>query len=59
MAYTSSCLIALDKYPGIRPIGIGEVVHRIIGKAIMRTVKHDLQDAVGSIQLCAGKEAGM
>ena len=58
MAYTSSRLVALDKCPGIRPIGIGEVVRRIIGKAIMRTVRYDLQDAVGSIQLCAGQEAG-
>ena len=58
MAYTSSRLVALDKCPGIRPIGIGEVVRRIIGKAIMRIVKHDLQDAVGSIQLCAGQLAG-
>ena len=57
MAYTSSRLVALDKCPGIRPIGIGEIVRRIIGKAIMRIVKHDLQDAVGSIQLCAGQEA--
>ena len=58
MAYTSSRLVALDKCPGIRPIGIGEVVRRIIGKAIMRTVRYDLQEAVGSIQLCAGQEAG-
>ena len=54
----SSRLVALDKCPGIRPIGIGEVVRRIISKAIMRTVRYDLQDAVGSIQLCAGQEAG-
>ena len=58
VAYTSCRLIPLDKCPGVRPIGIGEVVRRIIGKAVMRTVKHDLQDAVGAIQLCAGQDAG-
>ena len=58
MAYTSCRLIPLDKCPCVRPVGVGEVVCRIIGKAVMRTVKCDLQDAVGSIQLCAGQDAG-
>ena len=58
LAYTSCHLIPLNKCPGVRPIGIGEVVRRIIGKAVMRIVKHDLQNAVGSIQLCAGQDAG-
>ena len=58
MAYTACRLIPLDKCPGVCPIGIGEVVRRIIGKAIMKTTKRYLQNAVGSIQLCAGQEAG-
>ena len=58
MAYTSCRLIPLDKCPGVRPIGIGEVVRRIIGKSVMQTIKHNLQDAVGSLQLCAGQDAG-
>ena len=57
-AYTSCRLIPLDKCPGVRPIGIGEVVRRIIGKSVMRTIKHNLQEAVGSLQLCAGQDAG-
>jgi len=57
-AYTACRLIPLDKCPGVRPIGIGEVARRIIGKAVMTTVKKDLQDAVGSLQLCAGQDAG-
>ena len=58
MAYTSCRLIPLDKCPCVRPVGVGEVVRRITRKAVMRTVKCDLQDAVGSIQLCAGQDAG-
>ena len=52
-AYTSCPLIPLDKCPGVRPVGILEYVRRITGKAVMRTVKYDLQDAVGFSQLCA------
>ena len=57
-AYTSCCLIPLDKCPGLRPIGVGEVGRRIIGKAVMKIVKYDLQEAVGATQLCTGQEAG-
>ena len=53
-AYTSCRLVPLDKCPGVRPVGIGEVVRRIVGKAVMKVVKRDLQEAIGSIQLCAG-----
>ena len=58
MAYTSCRLVPLDKCPGVRPVGIGEVVRRIVGKAVMKVVKRDLQEAIGSVQLCAGQEAG-
>ena len=32
--YTSCRLIPLEKKPGIRPIGVGEVLRRLIGKTI-------------------------
>ena len=51
-------LIALDKCPGVRPIGIGETVHRIIGKAILTTNSDEIQAAPGPLQLCAGQVAG-
>ena len=52
------CCIALNKFPGIRPIGVCEVVRRIIGKAIMTLVKDDIMEATGPTQLCAGQLAG-
>ena len=51
-------LIPLDKSPGIRPIGIGEVLRRIIGKSIMSVVKNDVSVSAGSLQLCAGQPSG-
>ena len=57
-AFVSSRLIALDKNPGVRPIGIGETSRRIIGKAILTTISEDIQDAAGPLQLCAGQDAG-
>ena len=47
-------LIALDKNPDVRPIGIGETPCCIIAKAVLSVIK----DAVGSSQLCAGQIAG-
>ena len=35
--------------PGVRPIGIGETVHRIIGKAVLAVIKYDILDAAGAL----------
>ena len=57
-AFTANRLIALDKCPGVRPIGVGETVRRIISKAVLSVIKSDVLEAAGSLQLCAGHEAG-
>ena len=53
-ALVASRLIALNKDPGVRPIGIGEVIRRVIGKAILSVVKSTVMEVTGSVQLCAG-----
>ena len=57
-AYLSCRLIPLDKNPGVRPIGIGEVLRRIIGKSIIYTIKPQIMDSAVDLQLCAGQQAG-
>ena len=51
-------LIALDKNPGVRPIGICEVIRRILAKAALSVIKNDIIDAAGPLQLCAGQPSG-
>ena len=51
-------LIPLDKMPGVRPIGVGEVLRRIIGKVVMSVVRKDVLNATAYQQLCAGQESG-
>ena len=42
----------------VRPIGVGEVIRRIIGKCVMKVIKPDVIDASGSLQACAGLKSG-
>ena len=48
----------MDKSPGVRPIGVSEVLRRIIGKAIMTVLKADILNLTGYQQLCAGLGSG-
>ena len=58
-AFLANRLIALHKFPGTRPIGIGETARRIIGKAIMKVIGAEVREAAGTTQMCAGQEAGI
>ena len=57
-AYTACHLIPLNKNPGVCPIGVGEVLRRIVGKPVMKVARQDLQHAAGSSQLCASQIGG-
>ena len=55
----ASRLIPLDKGNGeVRPIGVGEVIRRIIGKCVTRVAKQDVINASGAMQVCAGQKSG-
>ena len=56
--FLSSRLIVMDKHPGVRPIGVEEVVHCILSKAILQVISPDPIDAAGSSQLCASQTGG-
>ena len=55
----SNRLIPLDKGNGeVRPIGVGEVIRRLIGKCVSKIGKQDVIDASGATQVCAGHKSG-
>ena len=57
-AFVACRLIPLDKCPGVRPIGVGEVPRRILAKAVLRIVGQDVEEAAGPLQVCAGQDGG-
>ena len=57
-AFLSCCLVPLDKNPGLRPIGVGEVLRRIVGKVIVSTLRDDIITTVAPLQVCTGQESG-
>ena len=58
-ALMASRLIALDKCPGVRPIGVGEALRCILCKVIALATLTDLEDVCGVAQLCSELQAGM
>ena len=55
--FIASRPVPLDKNPGLRPIGVGEVLQRITGKVVMSMVKDNVTKEVEILQLCGGKDA--
>ena len=50
-AFFACRLIPLNKNPGVRPIGVCEIIRRVIGKAILSVIGGDIQSVTGAIQL--------
>jgi hypothetical protein len=48
----------MDKFPGVRPIGIGDVWRRLVAKCVITGAGHLATTSCGSDQLCAGLRAG-
>ena len=59
-SFVASRLIPLKKDDnGTRPIGVGEVLRRIVGKSITKVLRDDIQHACGAIQTCSGIQSGI
>eukprot|EP00957_Ditylum_brightwellii_P185088 14094998-Ditylum_brightwellii.AAC.1 len=58
-ALVTGRLIVLDKCPGIRPVGIGEILFRMIGKCIIAVCGDEVAKACGIHQLCFILKAGI
>ena len=56
-AFLACRLIPLDKNPGLRTNGVGEVLRRIVGKVVVTHFRTETVTSVGSLQVCAGQEA--
>ena len=52
-------LVALDKQPGVRPVGIGEIFRRLIAKCVLAAVGHQAMEACGNLKFGAGLPAGI
>ena len=52
-------LIALDKYAGVCPIGIGEALRRVLVKVVALATCADLEQVCGTDQLCSDLRACM
>ena len=57
-SFVACRLIPLDKNPGVRPIGIGEVTRRTVGKCISWVLCKDIQQAAGPLQTGTGLQGG-
>ena len=58
-ALMSCRLIALDKIPGIRPVGIGETWRRLLARCLLRVSGQEAKAACGTEQLAGGVEVGI
>ena len=58
-AILANQMIPLEKGEGtVQPIGVGEVLRRIMRKCVTMVIKPDVIDASGSIQVCTGHNSG-
>ncbi len=56
--FLAARLVPLDKQPGVRPIGVGEMLRRICGQLVMSIVKGDVIISGSRVQMCSGQKGG-
>ena len=55
---TFCMFILMNKYPGVRLIGVGEVLCRIEGKSIAWSLRDEVQEAAGPLQVSSWIKGG-
>ena len=50
---------AVQDCAGVGPIGIGEILRRIIGKVVVGNSKDEIIAAAGPLQTCSGLKSGI
>ena len=50
-------LVALDKSPGVRPLVIGETLHRALANFAMWAAGDQAKIVCGNLQICTGLKA--
>ena len=58
-ALMSGRLIALDKQPGIRQVGVGGTWRRLMAKCLLKVARPEAKTACGTTQLAVRLEAGI
>ena len=48
----------MNKNPGVRPIGVGELLRRVVGKTIAWVLRDEVQEAAGPLQVSSGIKGG-
>ena len=52
-------LMALNKCPGVRPIGVGKMSRHILSKVMAAATSTDVEELCGTNQLYSGLKAGI
>ena len=55
----SVCLIALDKLPGVRPVGVGETWRQLFAKCVLKVTGPEDTHTCKDDQLCAVLKVGI
>ena len=50
--------VAIDKMPSVRPLGIGDILRRLISKCVLEATGAQATAACGADQLCVGLKLG-
>ena len=58
-AVMAARLVPLDKQPGVRPIGIGEIFRRLLAKCLLLVCGSGATASCGASNLCVGLKAGV